>query len=98
MRVTIMRADMACSVRAGSDRRTHALASLARPQARDEVERAADTRSAELDRHRAAIQLRLAECVERESSEVAADRNESRERHAVDEDRRVSGRRTAHAD
>ena len=70
--IAVVQPQVTRTVRAGTDRRADALAALAATEPRDEVERTADACTAELDGHRAAIELDLAERIEREAAEIRA--------------------------
>ena len=72
VKVQVARAERACA-----ERCTEALAALAAAEPGDKVDRAADARTAELDRYRPTIELDLAERIEREPTEIRGDRSEA---------------------
>ena len=82
--------------RAGPQRDVPALAGAAAADPGDQVEGAADTGAAELDRHAAAVQLDVAEAVELEARQIHGGGAEPRQRHAVDQDLGVARRGAAH--
>ena len=96
VRVAVVQPHVTRAERAEARRCGDAIAVIVAAESRDEVQRAADARTAELDGHRAAIQLDLAEVAEREAAEIGRHRRDACERHAVDQDLGVARRRTAH--